>query len=174
VQAIVSERFTSSPRIVSSYGYCGLDLLFERTVSAEDGAASSSSLLQRSRPYSGAEALDLAIGMAEAVADLHGFAGGVIVHGQLDMSLFRRVSLRASTAVSTDERFSTIQLTDVATADFLDWDPNQEAYCDAVALSSSVETVRGPTLCASVSEKPYSPHQQHVHVVDCPGSCPGG
>jgi hypothetical protein len=49
--------------------------------------------------------------------------------------------------MSTDERVSTIQLTDVATADFLDWDPNQEAYCDAVALSSSVETVRGPT-CA--------------------------
>jgi hypothetical protein len=125
-------------------------MLFEWTKSP-DNVALSSSLSQRNRPYSAAEALDLAIGMAEAVADLHGFEGGAIVHGQLDLSLFRRVSLPAPTASSSTERTSIVQLTDVETADFLDWDPNQEAYCDTIALSGSVETVRTPMMCHSLS-----------------------
>jgi hypothetical protein len=142
VQAIVSERFASSPRVVSTFGYCGLDLLFERTKGSGGGGGggAGTSLLQRYRPYSGTEALDVAIGIAESVADLHGFAGGVIVHGQLELSLFRRVNLPAPAASA--EPGWTVQLTDVTAADFLDWDPNQEAYCDAAPLSGSVETVR--------------------------------
>jgi hypothetical protein len=142
VQAIVSERFTSSPRIVTSHGYCGLDALLEQQQPQQQqppAGGSSIALSERNRPYSGREALDLAIRIAEAIADLHGFAGGVIVHGQLDLSLFRLVVKGAS---PDDAHGPDVQLTDVSTADFLDWDPDQQAYCSAVAPSNSVETVR--------------------------------
>jgi hypothetical protein len=143
VQAIVSERFTSSPRVVTSFGYCGLDLLLEQqqqqttTMAMATTGRSGVNLSERSRPYSGQEALDLAISIAEAIADLHGFAGGVIVHGQLDLSLFRFAK-----DTSLDEHRPDVQLTDASTAEFLDWDPDQQAYCSAVAASNSVETVR--------------------------------
>jgi hypothetical protein len=140
VQAIVSERFTSSPRVATSYGYCGLDLLLEQPQQQTTTTAterSGTNLSERSRPYSGQEALDLAISIAEAIADLHGFAGGVVVHGQLDLSLFRFAK-----GSSLDEHRPDVQLTDASTAEFLDWDSDQQAYCSAVAPSNSVETVR--------------------------------
>jgi hypothetical protein len=148
VQAIVSERFTSSPRIVTSYGYCGLDALLEQQQQQQQqppAGGSSAALSERNRPYSGREALDLAIRIAEAIADLHGFAGGVIVHGQLDLSLFRLVQ----GATPDDAHGPDVQLTDVSTADFLDWDPDQQAYCSAVAPSNSVETVRSRIVSGS-------------------------
>jgi hypothetical protein len=87
-----------SPRIVKSYGFCGGTMLVEDMVheittdivpgakfGRRRGLVKDKDLLQEGdvvpgNNYTSLEKLQIATRMAEAIADVHGFAGGVIVH----------------------------------------------------------------------------------------------
>lgn len=92
MDAIVAERLTSSNRIYNIYGTCGVGVLSEyygkghietiaidehvhinRTEEAEGPLNSYNDLSPLTK-------LQMSLHMAEALADLHGYPGGVIVH----------------------------------------------------------------------------------------------
>lgn len=100
-EAIVMERLTASPRIVDIFGYCGTTVVAEymnRQITgdivwgSEDWEGYAGWMKQEDldklqtndvHPMNNLtidEKLDLAIVMAESIADIHGFEGGVIVH----------------------------------------------------------------------------------------------
>jgi hypothetical protein len=102
-EAVVMERLTSSPRIVDIYGHCGTSLAAEylqditlelvpgKSILASDRGRMKQTDLDQMQmddvhPMNNltlAEKLDKALIMAESMADLHGFAGGAIVHGDV-------------------------------------------------------------------------------------------
>jgi serine/threonine protein kinase len=65
------------------------------------------------------EKLDMALDMAESIADLHGFEGGVIVHGDIKVD---HQWLRA--------RNGKIKLNDFNLGHILDWNPIKQRYCN--------------------------------------------
>jgi hypothetical protein len=100
-EAIIMERLSGSPRIVDIFGYCGTTVVAEymnKQVTgdivwgSEDWEGYAGWMKQKEldklqiddvRPMNNLtvdEKLDLAIVMAESIADIHGFEGGVIVH----------------------------------------------------------------------------------------------
>lgn len=98
-EAIIMERLTKSPRIISLYGHCGFSVsaevvpieLEERIVLGE-GYADPEDVEERNkdglRPYNNftaEEKLDIALQMAESIADLHGFEDGIIVHDDIQL-----------------------------------------------------------------------------------------
>jgi hypothetical protein len=96
-EALIMDQLTGSPRIVDIYGHCGLTMVAEHMV--EEVTPRMTPFPERHNinrhqvkkeqadgvhPYNNltlTEKLDLAILMAESLADIHGFAGGVIAHG---------------------------------------------------------------------------------------------
>lgn len=64
------------------------------------------------------EKLEISKQMAEAVADLHGFSGGVMVHQDIQLSQF---------LFNKDK--SLVKLNDFNRAEFLLWDEEEEKYC---------------------------------------------
>ena len=102
MDALVMERLTSSPRIANIYGHCGASVLTEvLPIEIEEnvvpmGYVNKTALhdelqVQPMNTFTATHKLDMALGMAEAIADLHGFKDGVIVHDdiQLCQYLFR-------------------------------------------------------------------------------------
>ena len=89
------ERLTSSTRIVKIYGHCGTSVIAEvsedsitSAIIPNSGRANRTMLeqspnVQSFNSYSPDAKLELAIGMSKAIADLHGFSGGIIVHGDI-------------------------------------------------------------------------------------------
>jgi serine/threonine protein kinase len=63
------------------------------------------------------EKLDMALEMAESIADLHGFEGGVIVHGDIYVDQWLRA------------RNGKIKLNDFNLGHILDWNPIEQDYC---------------------------------------------
>jgi serine/threonine protein kinase len=102
-EAVIMERLTSSERIVDIYGHCGTSLAAEymqditlelvpgKSILAGDRGRMKQTDLDQMQmddvhPMNNltvAEKLDKALVMAESMADLHGFAGGAIVHGDV-------------------------------------------------------------------------------------------
>lgn len=92
MDAIVAERLTSSPRIYAIYGFCGIGILSETFLNghveemalllSDDFVVShdETSPLICHNDLSPQRKLELALQMAEALADLHGYPGGPIVH----------------------------------------------------------------------------------------------
>ena len=88
--AQVMERLTHSPRIVNIYGHCGsavwveaMPYEVEEVVIHGDGYLKAEdrkdgSPLESFSTYTPAQKLDIAIQMAESIADLHGYSGGVM------------------------------------------------------------------------------------------------
>ena len=96
MDAMVAERLTSSPRIYDIFGFCGLSILSEFfphgdmedvAISRGDGYLLTEELqqdylyeLEAYNNLSNEHKLVVSLQMAEAMADLHGAASGVIVH----------------------------------------------------------------------------------------------
>ena len=92
MDAIVAERLTSSPRIYTIYGFCGIGILSETfhnghveeiTLLIPDELEvinDETSPLVCHNDLTPQRKLELALQMAEALADLHGYPGGPIVH----------------------------------------------------------------------------------------------
>lgn len=90
--ALVMERLTSSPRILNMYGHCSMSMLaepmqyeVEQYIVPGSGYKKQAELdklgnLTSMNSFSVSEKLEMALAMAESIADLHGYQGGVIVH----------------------------------------------------------------------------------------------
>lgn len=128
-EAIIMERLSASPRIISIYGYCSTTILAEamesevwRDIIPGTGRISQEELdelddVYSQNDFSSQEKLDMSIEMAEALADLHGFEGGVILHGDTHPEQWLR---------SKDGR---LVLNDFNNAEILDYATALGTYC---------------------------------------------
>ena len=102
--ALVMERLTASPRIMNLYGHCGTSIgveLVENEV--EEFIVPGSGMISKSdledsqdvnpqNHFSSTEKLEIALTMAEGLADLHGFKDGIIVHADVQLCQWMRRS----------------------------------------------------------------------------------
>lgn len=98
--AIIMERLTASPRIADIYGHCGSSIYseflpneVEEQMIPGEGDGINPPLHDKHdahslNDYTISEKLDIALQMAEAIADLHGYEGGVIVHDDIQPAQF--------------------------------------------------------------------------------------
>jgi serine/threonine protein kinase len=129
MDAAVAERLTASPRIYDIYGFCGLGIIseffnhgdLEEVSIPGEGKPDEDYLNKPLKSYNdltGMQKLIISLQMAEAVADLHGYSGGVIVHQDIQLSQFL-----------FDNDASRVILNDFNRAEFLLWDDNHQQYC---------------------------------------------
>jgi hypothetical protein len=133
MDAIVAERLSASPRTYDIYGYCGLGILSEYfyhgdieedVVGGKDGYMTKKSDLhdkaevKPQNNLTGIEKLVLSLNMAESLADLHGYANGLIVHDDVQLSqfLFNKDKTR-------------LKLNDFNRAEFPLFDEENNEYC---------------------------------------------
>lgn len=136
-EAIVMEKLSSSPRIVDMYGYCASSIVAEamptdittQLVPGDKDQYDRGRMKQKDldklqttdvyplNNFTAIEKLSLALTMAESLADLHGFEGGVIVHGDYhpDQHL---LSAKGQ-----------LKLNDFNNGEFLHWNDVDERYC---------------------------------------------
>eukprot|EP00543_Licmophora_paradoxa_P000828 CAMPEP_0202458468 /NCGR_PEP_ID=MMETSP1360-20130828/25669_1 /ASSEMBLY_ACC=CAM_ASM_000848 /TAXON_ID=515479 /ORGANISM="Licmophora paradoxa, Strain CCMP2313" /LENGTH=503 /DNA_ID=CAMNT_0049079031 /DNA_START=636 /DNA_END=2147 /DNA_ORIENTATION=- len=130
MDALISERLTYSPRIVDIYGHCGLSMLTEYFSSGDlepvvvptGGYTQQEQLNDKYsvRPQNALRAVDkvlVSLEMAEAIALLHGFPEGVIVHDDIQVSQF----------LFTPDGF--IKLNDFNRAEIMLYDEEKQEYC---------------------------------------------
>jgi len=142
VEAIIMERLTGSPRIVDIYGHCGTSLAAEymaheitQTIvpgttvfSSDRGMIAQSKLDQLQEtdvhPMNNltlTAKLELAVTMAESLADIHGFSGGAIVHGDVHPDQWLRPSSFSS---------QPLKLNDFSNGMIMEWSAANQTYCD--------------------------------------------
>lgn len=127
--AIVMERLTSSPRIVDVYGYCATSTIVEAMqyevegyVVPGSGYAKQKDLekfegLHPMNDYTIEEKLYTALAMAESIADLHGYKGGVIVHDDVQLCQWLE---------NADQE---LKLGDFNRAEMMEWNDTGSSYC---------------------------------------------
>lgn len=115
VDAVVMEKMSRSERIINSHGYCGISVMVEPKYGPNIGELIYDGVYET--PLSSSEKLTLSLRMAEAIADLHGFEDGVIVHSDIFSEQFL-----------FDEN-NQIYLTDFNRADFLEYNKDTNGYC---------------------------------------------
>jgi len=125
--ALVMERLTGSPRIVDIFGHCGgtvwVEALIhevEEVIVHGNGMAKQEDLPKELTPlndYTVEEKLDIALAMAESLADLHGFRDGVIVHDDVQLGQW----LQAGDGI--------LKLGDFNRAEVMDYNEKEEEYC---------------------------------------------
>jgi hypothetical protein len=133
MDAIVAERLTASPRTFDIYGFCGLAILSEffyhgdiedRSLSDEhEGYMNPAALddeddVDAQNDLTPEQKLVLAFDMAEGLADLHGYAHGLIIHDDIQMSQF---------LLNKDR--TRLKLNDFNRAEFPLWDDTRQEYC---------------------------------------------
>jgi serine/threonine protein kinase len=123
------ERLTSSPNIIDIYGHCGASVMVESMpreveeyivpgggwIAQEDLHDSKDVDLQNQFEVS--EKLQLALEMAESIAELHGFKDGVIVHDDVQLCQWLR----------NDQ--GKLKLGDFNRARVLQWNDEKQEYC---------------------------------------------
>lgn len=123
--AVVMERLTSSPRIMDMYSLCGTSITVKSMPhSVEKAIVPPGSWDPNDEPrnkQSPSTKLKMALEMAESIADLHGFSGGVIVHGDIQLGQWLRETLNG-----------TLVLGDFNLAKVLAWDEGKHRYCKYV------------------------------------------
>ena len=100
--ALVMERLTHSPRIVDIYGHCGYSVSVEAIpheveeyIVPGEGMIKQEELhdqddVNPQNDYTATEKLEMALSMAESIADLHGFEDGLIVHDDIQLCQWLR------------------------------------------------------------------------------------
>lgn len=94
IDAIVSERLTSSPYVVNIYGYCGDAAFYELANGGSLEDAVGDDVVNNE--WTLQDKYNVALQMAHAVADLHDIdkdGNPVVVHDDLDLSQFVSVDL---------------------------------------------------------------------------------
>lgn len=130
--SLILERLSSSKRIVDIYNYCGTSTVIEAmmkgdlySVGAPYGHSGREPTPQEKRlrelvvsnNLTGTEKLMYALGMAEALSELHAFPGGVIVHQDIKAAQFL--------LNDKDE----VKLNDFNRAKILLWNGQNNSYC---------------------------------------------
>lgn len=131
MDAMVAERLSSCPRTFDIYGFCGLGILseffyhgdIEDTIVQESGYATPEELndkdeLKPQNDLDGPEKLLLALEMAEGIAVMHGFEGGLIVHDDIQLSQF---------LLNKDKTM--LKINDYNRAEFMFWNEENQEYC---------------------------------------------
>jgi serine/threonine protein kinase len=130
-EAIVMERLTHSPRIVDIYGHCSTTIISEpmpsdvsHDIVPGEGHAKQADLddlddVYPRNNFTATQKLEMSLAMAEALADIHGFEDGVILHGDIKPEQW---------LWSKDGR---LVLNDFNNAEILDWDEENQRYCGA-------------------------------------------
>lgn len=130
-EALILERLTPSPRVLDIYSHCGYSVLVE---------AMASDINEQIVPYKGymrqskldemqefdvhprnnftvSEKLQIALDMAESLADIHGFQGGLIVHADVHLDQW---------LVAPDR---SVKLNDFGDSYQAPWDRKRKEYC---------------------------------------------
>jgi hypothetical protein len=125
MDGIIAERLTSSPRIYDLYSMCGLGLVSEffphgdmETIAIPDWEVEPDEGYDPKNNFTAHEKLVTAKQMADAVADLHGYAGGVMVHQDIQLSQF---------LWNNDK--SMVKLNDFNRAEFMMYNEEDREYC---------------------------------------------
>lgn len=157
--AIIMEQLVSSPRIVNVYGYCGVVTLAEymrekitdRVVpppgymSQEEldliQAANGNQVVPQNNLTS-IEKLEIVIAMAEAIADLHGFKGGVIMHSDVHLDQF----LLSKKGV--------LKLNDFNDARILSYNPKRSEYCPPVTALKRLRMLQKTCAVPECTKRP--------------------
>eukprot|EP00934_Nitzschia_sp_Nitz4_P001154 Nitzschia sp. Nitz4//scaffold227_size32659//5904//7019//NITZ4_007894-RA/size32659-processed-gene-0.4-mRNA-1//-1//CDS//3329542782//1154//frame0 len=131
-EANIMDVLSKSPRIIDIYGFCGLNTMAEfMPDEPEDDmvrrfanpALKAKELREKENRVrtlnhlSSLELLDMSIRLAESVADIHGFEGGIIVHGDLNTEQWLRNSN------------GEIKLNDFNNGFVMDWSNEKQRYC---------------------------------------------
>jgi hypothetical protein len=133
-EALIMERLTAYPNIISAYGHCGTSVLteavpheFERYVIpgsgysrkrvADPDSEASSLVFAPQNDLTAAEKLETALEMAESLAVVHGFQYGVIVHDDVQLQQWLRAA---------DGR---LKLGDFNRATIMNWNGKEDRYC---------------------------------------------
>eukprot|EP00934_Nitzschia_sp_Nitz4_P006325 Nitzschia sp. Nitz4//scaffold226_size53432//16979//18369//NITZ4_006696-RA/size53432-snap-gene-0.85-mRNA-1//1//CDS//3329542736//6315//frame0 len=131
-EAIILDALSGSPRIIDIYGFCGLNTIAEyMPYEAEDDMVrrffnpavkvkeirESENRIRSLNRLSSLEVLDISIRLAESVADLHGYEGGVIAHGDLNTDQWLK------------DADGAIKLNDFNNGFIKDWNRQDQRYC---------------------------------------------
>jgi hypothetical protein len=130
-EAVILEQLSNNDRFINIHGYCGVSTLLEGAtgdftqeimpssgfISQEDLDVFQKDDVLPLNNLSLMEKLDSAIVMAEALADLHGFKGGAIAHGDVYPSQWLR---------TYDGK---LKLNDFNAAVVPEYDPVNQQYC---------------------------------------------
>ena len=115
-ETLILERLSASKRVVDIYGACGTSNLVEAmaetitpTIENRDSAYQLPSSLEK---------IDMAISVAEAIAEMHGFEGGPIFNADLSASQF---------LIAKDGK--TVKLNDFNSAYIPGWNGRENRYC---------------------------------------------
>ena len=134
VDANIAERLTASPRIYDIFGYCGIGIISEffQYGDLEEAAIDYNNypeveqILEDSKKeelvvynqVSSRDKLRAALHMAEAIADLHGYSNGVIVHQDVQLSQFLM-----------NKDMTRVKLNDFNRGEFMLFDEENKEYC---------------------------------------------
>ena len=125
MDALVMERLTSSPRIVDIYGHCAftvstefLQFEFENQLTWDYGYIQMDKLTDDVKnDIDDKDKLMFSLEMAEAIADLHGFKDGIIIHGDIQPIQF---------LLTKDLH---LKLNDFNRAEIMLYDQKDDMYC---------------------------------------------
>jgi hypothetical protein len=165
VDATVAERLSPSPLIYDIYGHCGIGIMSEWFPygDMEEVSIDYDNYPPKSKIYKdmkkeelvvynhvkGNEKLKAAFNMAQAIATLHGYSGGVIVHQASSMLQLKTVTDVCSILILylfsfachiffqdvqmsqflLDRDKTTVKLNDFNRAEFMLWDDESQQYC---------------------------------------------
>ena len=128
-EAVIMEQLSASPNILDMYGYCGTSVVLEAMAGVVDskmmtgdGYASRKELDRLDDVYpannlTAMEKLQIALEMAESLADIHGYKGGEIVHEDVYPEQW---------LVARD---GAVKLNDFNNAGISLWDDATQTYC---------------------------------------------
>ena len=127
--ALVMERLSHSKRIIDIYGHCAfsiaaeaLDQEVEEFIVPGSGYAKKDELsdsedVDVQNDFTVTEKVEIALAMAESIADLHGFKDGIIVHDDIQLCQWLRT------------KDGTLKLGDFNRAEVMLWDEKEQKYC---------------------------------------------
>ena len=127
--ALIMERLTKSPRIIDIYAHCAMTVVVEAMQKElEDYAVPGSGLIkqeelhdeddvQPQNKFTPTQKLKFSLEMAEGIADLHGFEGGVIVHDDVQLCQWLH------------DKDGKLKLGDFNRAEVMLWDEKSNKYC---------------------------------------------
>jgi hypothetical protein len=139
IEALAFTLSTASPRTTDMYGHCGTSLAVERGTPIDESIRPDREFLEpddldelskagsplSKNPYTPQEKLEMAVAMAESLAELHGNPSGPIVNNDVKIDQW----------VMTPSGY---KLNDFNKGRVLRWNPDQRRYC---TIYSSYDTV---------------------------------
>ena len=127
-EAVVMEKLSASPNILDMYSYCGTSVLLEAAEDVDSKMMSGSGYASKkelarlddvypANDFTALEKLQIALEMAESLADIHGYKGGEIVHQDINPEQW---------LVARD---GSVKLNDFNIAEISLWDDAAQKFC---------------------------------------------